>query len=875
MNIAPIVAPFAVPFAAPFVAVLLAAGPTHAAPPAVAPPAPMTMVATDAMQLELRDSVTVAAAGATAVFSVDSSIAEASVSGGRITIVARGVGATTISVVTATGVSSFQITVIAPPRRGDALAGAGSASRAWTQWQGNYESSSERLTNSLELVDGSDRRTLRGYVVNVTRLDARNDSDADARSSLPALALEWRARRDELVVFDKTIDHSQLTLEGVTVRGVHVRAGGLELHAGVTSPVLYQNVFLSTQREVVLGASYELRAGRSSFTPSVYVYPSTPQTGGTEGSMTSMLYRYATSDDRLQLRGELGWGGKLGAAGELSYHDTTQRAWISARHEPRGFAALGIGRPIGSTVDALWTADPNDRLTLTTTGSAARYDLAQDHHQDVEAVSTDARVKLVPHVAVSAGVSAGRFSGDMADTVRSLTVPLGLHLDGRQFGGSAIYRYQTNSVRNQGGHGGRLSLRANLGAFHATAFGDVQQDAATLELILKNEPALAQLLNEMGLTAQSPEDLARLLRENAQLAQLGYAESATLSFHPWRAQAGGDLAWLAQDESRQQLRLRMLFDRTQEVNGQRDTRSLSLSYARRLGGSVDATAMLSWWSHGDVMGTQSDTWSIAAGLRVRIDDVPHLTSWRRGDIEGVVANDGEGDAPIARIKVRLDGGRTAETDASGHFAFTGVDGGEHRVEAEAPDDAYFTGPSRIPATAGDRVRFGIVRAAAHLGGFVRDDQGAGIAGVSLVLTSPAGSQTVTSDSSGRFRFAVAQGEYVLDPVRETIPAGFDVSAVATQTLQLVAGQPVQSDVVVPANRSIAGTVRGAPAAGGSTTVTVVELGRTAEVDATGRYVFRGLKPGRYTVEVTLDGKTLRRVVELAPGPGAVRDVDFP
>jgi hypothetical protein len=173
------------------------------------------------------------------------------------------------------------------------------------------------------------------------------------------------------------------------------------------------------------------------------------------------------------------------------------------------------------------------------------------------------------------------------------------------------------------------------------------------------------------------------------------------------------------------------------------------------------------------------------------------------------------------------------------------------------------------------VRFGIVRAAAHLGGFVRDDQGAGIAGVSLVLTSPAGSQTVTSDSSGRFRFAVAQGEYVLDPVRETIPAGFDVSAVATQTLQLVAGQPVQSDVVVPANRSIAGTVRGAPAAGGSTTVTVVELGRTAEVDATGRYVFRGLKPGRYTVEVTLDGKTLRRVVELAPGPGAVRDVDFP
>jgi hypothetical protein len=115
----------------------------------------------------------------------------------------------------------------------------------------------------------------------------------------------------------------------------------------------------------------------------------------------------------------------------------------------------------------------------------------------------------------------------------------------------------------------------------------------------------------------------------------------------------------------------------------------------------------------------------------------------------------------------------------------------------------------------------------------------------------------------------------VDPVRETIPAGFDISAVATPTLQLVAGQPVQLDVLVPANRSIAGTVRGAPATGGSVTVTVVELGRTAEVDAAGRYVFRGLKPGRYTIEVTLDGKALRRVVELAAGPGAVRDIDFP
>jgi hypothetical protein len=40
-------------------------------------------------------------------------------------------------------------------------------------------------------------------------------------------------------------------------------------------------------------------------------------------------------------------------------------------------------------------------------------------------------------------------------------------------------------------------------------------------------------------------------------------------------------------------------------------------------------------------------------------------------------------------------------------------------------------------------------------------------------------------------------------------------------------------------------------------------------------VFRGLKPGSYTIEATFDGKTMRRVVELPPGSTVVRGVDFP
>lgn len=850
----------------PVLAVLLAGGLAHAqAPTAKAPES-----APETMRIELRDSVAVSFPDATAAFSVDSTVAEASAAAGRITVVGRSVGATTISVVTPTSVKSFALIVTPPPHSYTGPILGVSASK-WTVWQGNYESSSARLTNSLELVDRGDLRTLRGYAVNVTRLDTQA-SDVDSRTSLPALALEWRARRNELVLFDKTVDHSPLTLDNTTVRGVHVRVNGAELHAGITSPLLYQGFFLQTQRAVVLGASYELRTGRSTFTPNVYGYPSTPEGGGTEGAMGSVLYRYATRDDRLLLRGELGWGGALGAALELGYHADHQRGSLSARHQPRDFAGVTVGRPNGSTADALWTFEPNQRLIINAAGNAARYEIG-DLRQDIAAATTDARVVLVPHLSASSGVSVGRFSGSVTpEPVKSIAVPVGLHVDVPGVGASAVYRYQANTARNDGGHGGRLSVRGHRGALHGSAFADMQQDAATLELILKEEPALAQLLNEMGLTASTPDELARLLRENATLAQLGLVEGANLELNPLRTQAGADLAWLAQDNTRQQLRLRLLFDRTETVSHERDTRSVSLAYSRRLGSALDMTSMLSWWSRGDGM-AQSDAWSIAAGLRVRIDDVPRIPTWRRSDIDGVVVNEGRAGVPMPGVKVRLDGGRTAVSDANGRFVFPDVIDGEHRVEAELPPETYFTSPSRVAVSAGGSVRFGLAEAPARLSGSVVDDLGRGIGGMLLVLRGPTGTFTVTTDSAGRFGFAVADGDYDLELVRESIPAGYDTNAVTRQPFHLDGIEPTRAELVVPANRSIAGTIQLASGAGAS--VTLVELGRSGAIDDTGRYVFRGLKPGTYTVEATVGDKTFRRTVEVPAGPGAIRDIDFP
>ena len=116
---------------------------------------------------------------------------------------------------------------------------------------------------------------------------------------------------------------------------------------------------------------------------------------------------------------------------------------------------------------------------------------------------------------------------------------------------------------------------------------------------------------------------------------------------------------------------------------------------------------------------------------------------------------------------------------------------------------------------------------------------------------------------------------MLEPVRETLPAGYDVSGVAPQPIQLAEGAPAQMELVIPANRSIAGTVHDAPSAAGTATVRIVELDRSAPLDDAGRYVFRGLAPGHYTIEATIAGKTMTHAVDVPAAPTAVADIDFP
>src|SRR5207248_3201360 len=162
---------------------------------------------------------------------------------------------------------------------------------------------------------------------------------------------------------------------------------------------------------------------------------------------------------------------------------------------------------------------------------------------------------------------------------------------------------------------------------------------------------LALALERLGFEATSPDDIARLLRDNASLLNLGVIEGASVNLTPHRDQAGLELAWTDSSAARQRLRLRIFSNRLQSVA------STSTSPERN---------------------------AVELALRHSFDSLPHLG---RDEISGVVSFEDGSAAP--GVDVQLDAARIVKTDGHGHYTFSGVGSGVHQVTAHLPRaDAY-------------------------------------------------------------------------------------------------------------------------------------------------------------------------------------------
>jgi hypothetical protein len=215
--------------------------------------------------------------------------------------------------------------------------------------QATFDSATGRVESALELSlrDGSAER--RFHVVHLA--DTGDRGAADSPSSFPWLTLEWRTPDREVTLLDRHVAHSPLTVDGVALRGVHYVGSELELHAGIASPLRLQGVLLPSQRGTALGASWRFVRGASSVAPIVYFFDGASPSAR-RGAVATLLYRYGSEGDPLQLQAELGWGGKLGSALDGSWSGRSVRAWMRSRHRPDGFASLGLASLPGTSVDA-------------------------------------------------------------------------------------------------------------------------------------------------------------------------------------------------------------------------------------------------------------------------------------------------------------------------------------------------------------------------------------------------------------------------------------------------------------------------------------------------------------------------------------------
>jgi hypothetical protein len=303
---------------------------------------------------------------------------------------------------------------------------------------------------------------------------------------------------------------------------------------------------------------------------------------------------------------------------------------------------------------------------------------------------------------------------------------MGTSVSGRNAGVAFDYQFSRETARDLGGHLFRLNLSGSARGVRLSAFGERQTQAPTAARIFTEIPWLQPMLDRLGLAASSPEQLAGLLRTNAELAAYGYANRVELDVTPVRTRLGATGGWLGSGAARPQLSVSTLFTRDESIERPTTGAMHSLSYSQKIDGATEVFFTWSALCHGRFVSSSCRP-VMFASLRRALSGAPGLLGTRRGHIDGVVFKDDQASGmyspdlpPLAGVEVVLDNVRHVRTDSSGRFRFDDVPYGSHRVEARYASDqpTFFTTPSPADVDADSSVNFGVAPSRSSLRGVV-------------------------------------------------------------------------------------------------------------------------------------------------------------
>jgi cell division septation protein DedD len=836
------------------------------------------------LTLDYQQVVTRAIPGATAAFSLDPSRVGASARDGVVTLVGRGPGSTNVIVVVGDRTESIPVQVGEPPIvRLPGMRGVNSQNAGTGYYEARYGSDPGIVQGSLFLARRQGDRSAELSLGGAAPL-------ADAVSSpfsIPLASFTLRTPRREITLFDRAISNSPLTISRSNVRGLHLGQGPWQVHAGYSFFSTFEHLLLPTSKEAVAGVTYRHRLGpRSTLTPNLYYFDGTPA-GGQRGPLGTLLYEARTESD-VKFAAEIGVSRALAGAVEIAVDRTNRRAWAKLRVAPGEMPSLTTDQQSGRQLEGGWMWQ-GDRSSVNATISSRRY-MSGEHGHNSSVASIDMRRHLTRAWAIhgGSGVSIFENAAPAASRIHSITLPLGTSFSRGNVGLDMGYQFSRETTRDLGGHLVRASLNGAAGGFRGSVFGERQTHAPTARQILTDVPWLQPMLDRLGLAADTPQQLADLLRTNAELSAYGYANSIQLDVTPARTRLGASGGWSGSGASRPQLFGSTLVNRDDSIERSLLSAVHSLSYSQRLNPATEFFLTWSALCHDRVFSSSCRP-VMFASLRRTLSGGAGLLMPRRGHIEGIVFQDDDAQGiyapdmpPLAGVEVILDSVRHTRTDGTGRFRFDDVPHGRHLVEARYASGraTFFTTPSPADVETGGFVHFGVALSRSSLRGVVRTDAGLGVPGVMVHIAGAERRTTIRTADDGTFAAqGLLAGDYDVSLDAGSVPAGYPVETLAPQRVRVGETTPGRATFLLQPYRSVSGRARvfdretGQYVSLGGATVELQPLRRQSVTDANGQYAFRDLPPGEYTIVANHNGRDHVVTVSVPEGPALVKGVD--
>jgi hypothetical protein len=846
--------------------------------------------ARDAIMVQYRHTRSFTEPGVTAVYSLDTTVAEAQAVPGGYEIAGRAPGQANIVVVTITGVHTLLVTVPMPVsqrRPGTGLPSAPGQTVQYGQYQFLYNNNPDEITNVENLTEIQGVRTIHIQITNADLFQA----DGQEPIGFPLLSYQVSYPRRTLTLVDEMVDNSDLTLNGVLLRGIHYSTGAWEFHAGITSMTQFQDFLLPGNRYEVAGLSRSFRLSKNSSLKGNFYYFDTNTAvnfGATTGGIGTVQYEL-TLGHAFQAAAEVGVGNGAAFSGKVEGGTATQHYDLNIHYLSPQIASLGMTLLHGRTANFNWTGKFSKMFETQASGSDTKINLTLERQQ-VDIASLQEVVRLQRHFGMTGGITASRFIETLpySPTIISKGFIVGPQLQWKHVGGSFQYELLKNGGNTPDSNNYSATLQAGLAALSGSLYYDVQSETPVLAPVQSGNASLQQMLQHESITAMSPSQMAEFMRENSSLTSQGYTEPVTFGLATSRKQYGGMLNWSNKKAGRFSLNALINTSTGGNVPAMRLLDG-GVTWTRKLGRNNVLNAGFSLF-HTVANGETSTQPVIQFSLQHQLYAIPRwILPVRHGIIQGYVFEDAKyqqtytsGDRPLANVLIYLDGHRSTHTNAAGHYMFRGVPYGMHRVEVDYRNKQVFFYTSSNPRSVmtGGTADFGVDFAQGRIFGKVINDAGQGLQ-VTLRITGSHISRQIDTAEDGSFTVdGLSDGTYTIHPEASTFPPGYPLGSLQDQQVHVTASNPGHIVFRLPAERSAAGQVqlfdgstgKKVPLAGAE--VTIQGLQRTAHTDSLGRFLFRNLPAGRQSVTVRYQGKSFTQPVRLESGPDVERGLSF-